>query len=245
MAAMNRNIPLSIDDELLAEIDRLAESTKESRSSVMRRAIREGLKAVEAGGGADVISLDSELSKDVEEISREGKLSRAKVILEAIKMGAQAVYNRVMREQVVHAQDRSREEAEGILAAMEQSERMNNPTTRELRMALMQRGAVMIRLWDILTQVPEAWRRHQLVEKLTKLRHSPGGSGGGSAWGCGLSTEEIEWQLSMAEKYGIGVNYPENEVKARETARAREDKTSRTNVENQLRQNYPPDWKPS
>ncbi len=38
MANMNRNIPLSIDDELLADIDRVAKDTKESRSAVMRRA---------------------------------------------------------------------------------------------------------------------------------------------------------------------------------------------------------------
>lgn len=47
---MNRNIPLSIDGELLSEIDHVAAATKESRSVVMRRAIRLGLRIIKAGG---------------------------------------------------------------------------------------------------------------------------------------------------------------------------------------------------
>src|SRR6185436_15278463 len=119
MGNMNRNIPLSIDDELLAEIDRVAEGTKESRSAVMRRAIREGLPVLKAGGGADVVCLDGELSKDVDMVSKEAKTSRTKVILESIRTGLQAYYNRVQREQVIHSQDRSPEEAEKLLAVME------------------------------------------------------------------------------------------------------------------------------
>src|SRR5262245_35024736 len=130
--SMNRNIPLSIDDELLAEIDRVAEETKESRSAVMRRAIREGLPVVRAGGGADVICLDGELSKDVDVVSKEGKLSRAKTILDAIRTGLQPLYNRLMREQVIQAQDRSPEDAESLLAIMEESHRHDDPMEREL-----------------------------------------------------------------------------------------------------------------
>lgn len=244
MAKRTRNIPLSIDDELLAAIDRVAEATKESRSAVMRRAIREGLPVVESGGSADVISLDSELSKDVDQISKEGGLSRAKVILECIRAGLQAFYYRIMREKIVHAQDRNPKEAEGLLATLELEERANDPVARELRTALRQRGAALVRLWDILMYVPEAWRRHQLIEKLNRIRSGPKGLGGGPVWGAGLSTEEIEWQIQMAEKYGPSGPIPEEEVKARDAARAREDKKHAEMVARELQEAYPPDWKP-
>ena len=123
-------------------------------------------------------------------------------------------------EQVIHAQDKTPQEAESLLVVMEQQETMDNPMARELRTALRQRGAVLTRLNDIYTHVPEAWRRRQLIGRLTDIRRSPGGGGGGSVWGSGLSTEEIEWQVKMAEKYGTGAKIPENEGKAREAARA-------------------------
>jgi metal-responsive CopG/Arc/MetJ family transcriptional regulator len=226
MATMNRNIPLSIDDELLAKIDRAAESTKESRSAVMRRAIREGLPVVMSGGGADVVCLDSELSKDVDQVSKDGQLNRAKVILESIRTGLQAFYNRLMREQVIHAQDRSPEEAERLLAVMEQTHSLDEPMAREFRTALRQRGAALIRLRDILEHVPEAWDRKRLIERLTEIRRSPGGLGVG-VWGAGLSTEEIAWQIAMVEKYGGSTKIPVDEIKAREAAREIERETRR------------------
>lgn len=243
MATMNRNIPLSIDNELLAEIDRAAEASKSKRSEIMRRAIRAGLPLVQAGASADMVSLDSELSKDVDQISKDAKLSRAKVIIECIRTGAQAFYNRVMREQVIHSQEHKPEEAESLLATMETWHHADEPMNRELRTALRQRGAAMIRLWDLLTHVPEAWRRHQLVEKLTKARLGPGGIGG-TVWGHGLSTEEVEWQVNMAEKYGPATKLPEHEVAAREAARKQEDTSHRRQVAETLGKLYPPDWKP-
>lgn len=91
--------------------------------------------------------------------------------------------------------------------------------------------------------VPEAWRWHQLVEKLEKIRLSPGGGGGG-VWGHGLSTTEVEWQVEMAEKYGPTAKLPEHEIKAREAARTREDRTHRDKVGGLLGKVYPLDWKP-
>lgn len=234
MANMNRNIPLSIDDELLAEIDGVVESIKESRSAVMRRALREGLPVVKAGGSADVICLDGELSKDVERVSSEGKLNRAKVILESIRTGLQAFYNRAMREQVIHAQNRSPEDAERLLAEMEESDRHDDPREREFRTALRQRGAAIIRFHDLLAHVPEAWRRYKLIERLTEIRRKPGGIGGGSVWGCGLSTAEIEWQVAMAEKYGDGGELPDHEIAAREAARKLEDRKHVNAVQDEL-----------
>lgn len=201
---MNRNIPLSIDDELLAEIDSIAESTKESRSSIMRRAIRDGLPLIKSGGGADVVTLDSETSRDIDVASKETKVSRSKILIEAIRTGLQATYSKLMRDKVVRAQEQNPKdkEAEMMIHAWENSVLMDDPMGREVRAAMRQRGAALNRFWDILQHVPEAWRRYQLVEQLTKIRKSPGGIGM-SVWGHGLSTEEVEWQIKMNEKYGI------------------------------------------
>jgi len=245
MATMNRNIPLSIDDELLAEIDRVAEDSKESRSAVMRRAIREGLPVIKCGGGADVVTLDSETSRDVDSASKETSVSRSKFLIEAIRTGLQATYSRLMRDKLVRVQDQKTvdKESEMILQAWEHSAIMDNPMGQEVRAAVRQRGAAISRLRDILEFVPEAWRRHQLVEQLLKIRQSSGGSGGG-VWGCGLSTREIEWQIQMKEKYGNGAKLPDEEIALREAERKTEDRSHADMVSTQLGQAYPPNWKP-
>jgi metal-responsive CopG/Arc/MetJ family transcriptional regulator len=245
MANMNRNIPLSIDDELLAEIDRVAEATKESRSAVMRRAIRDGLPLNKSGGGADVLTFDSETSRDLNTACEETKVSRSKFLIEAVKTGLQATYSKLMRDRWVRVQDQNPndKEAETMIHGWEHSALMEDPMGREVRAAMRQRGATLIRLWDILEHVPEAWRRHQLIEELTKIRRSPGGIGA-RVWGCGLSTREVEWQIQMAEKYGNGAKLPDEEIAARDAERGREDRTHREKVGEQLRNGYPPDWKP-
>ena len=245
MATMNRNIPLSIDDELLAEIDRVADTTKESRSAVMRRAIREGLPVIKSGGGADVVTLDSETSRDIDDGCKETNVSRAKFLIEAIRAGMQATYSTLMRDKLVRAQDQNPndKETESLIFSWEHSMTMNNPMVREVRTAMRQRGAIMIRLWDILMHVPEAWQRHQSVEKLEKIRRSPNG-GGGAVWGHGLSTNEIDWQIRMFEKYGSNGKMSDGEIAARDAERASEDRTHRDMVSESFRQIYPLDWKP-
>lgn len=79
--------PVSLDDQLLAEIDSVAVSVKETRSAVMRAAIRKGLPLVKAGRAADVITLDSEISKEIDHFAAETKASRPKVLIEAIRQG--------------------------------------------------------------------------------------------------------------------------------------------------------------
>jgi metal-responsive CopG/Arc/MetJ family transcriptional regulator len=247
MATMNRNIPLSIDDELLAEIDRVAETTKESRSAVMRRAIREGLPVIKSGGGADVVTLDSETSRHIDEGCKLTNVSRSKFLIEAIRKGTEATYSMLMRDKLVRAQDQNPndKETETLIHSWEHSMVMDDPMVREVRTAMRQRGAIMIRLCDLLQYVPEAWRRHELIEQLLKSRRGPGGFGGG-VWGCGLSTREIEWQVQMAEKYGAGAKPPDEEIAAREAEREREreDRTHSEAVGESVRKVYPLDWKP-
>lgn len=222
MANMTRNIPLSVDDELLAEIDRVAEATKESRSAVMRRAIREGLPITESGSKADVLALDGETSRDADSVSKETGVSRAKILIESIRTGLQATYYRLMRDKWIRAQDKNPKdkETEAMILTLESSAAIEDPMGRELRAALRQRGAAIIRFHDLLVHVPEAWERYEDVEKLTDLRRKAGTGPG--VWGAGLSNEEIKWQIAMAEKYGVGANLPQEEIDAREAARKSE-----------------------
>ncbi len=221
---MNRNIPLSIDDELLAEVDRTAEEVKENRSAVMRKAIREGLALVKTKG--DIVSLDGELSADVATASKDTGLSRGKVLLEAIRVGLQPFYSKRMREKTIAAQSRNPEEAELLRHVLERSDLFDDPMGREMRTALIQRGMLQNRLDDLLRHVPEAKRRVELIDRLVEFRHKPDGPGGGMP--IGLSTEELEYQVGMSEKYGPHpANWPEAEKSAR--AIARESKGRKSN----------------
>ena len=221
---MARNIPLSIDDELLAEIDAVAESTKESRSAVMRRAIREGIGVVKSGGSADVIVLDSETSRDVNTASQETKVSRAKFIIESIRTGLQATYCRLMRDHWLREQDKNpgNKEAGSWVRTFEHSMLLENPMGQEVRAAMRQRGAALTRFHDLLEHVPEAFERSKLVEQLIQIRRRRGGIT--AVWGMGLSTEEIAWQIEMEKKYGDDKPLPKKETEAREIARERENK---------------------
>jgi len=187
----------------------------------VKSAEEDGLPVLAAGGKADVVCMDGELSKDVDQVSAYAKLNRAKIILECIRTGVQPLYNKLMRDRIVQSQDHAPEDADTLLAIMEQTQQLDDPMQRELRTALRQRGAALVRLNDILAHVPEARRRRELIERLTEFCQDPGGLRVG-VWGAGLSTEEIEWQIKMVEKYGNGGKLPEEEIKSREIERERE-----------------------
>ena len=188
-----RNIPLSIDNESLAAVDRVAGDRNETRSLVMRKAIEEGLPLVKAGGNADVLTLDSDLSDFVNELAKNYKRKRNSILLEALRRGVRAVE--------AHLLYTSNDEIPPeVSKAMLNTNPDAEPLLREVRNARIERGALKIQLDDLLRHVPEAKRRADAIEKLTAIRRQPGGGGGGSPWGCGLSTEEIEWQISMSEK---------------------------------------------
>lgn len=190
-----RNIPLSIDEGLLTVIDRIAGDRNETRSLVMRKAIQEGLPLVKAGGNADVMTLDSDISDFVNELAKIYKRKRNSVIIEAVRRGVRAVE--------AHLLYNSNDEIPPEVSKMMLNQSPDaEPLLREVRTAKIERGALKIQLDDLLHHVPEAKRRADAVEKLTTIRSQPDGSGGGSAWRSGLSTEEIEWQVAMAEKFG-------------------------------------------
>ena len=177
----------------------------------MRKAIQEGLPIVKAGGNADVLVLDSELSDFLNELAKNYKRKRNSILLEAIRRGVRSVE--------AHLLYTSNDEIPPEVSKMMLNSNPDaEPLLREVRSAKIDRGALKIQLNDLMFHVPEAKRRADAIEKLAELRRQPGGGGGGSPWGHGLSTAEIEWQISMKEKYGAQP-YPKEEVDAREAAR--------------------------
>lgn len=219
-----RNIPLSIDEELLAAIDRIAGDRNETRSLVMRKAIQEGLPLVKAGGNADVLTLDSEFSMEVDQAAKETKLRRNKILLEAIRTGLQAFVSRTMSEKLTLADVQDQEEKARLLEGIEEHYKLyTDPMVREHRKLILERGHATTRLMDILEHVPDAKRRNNAVMRLTEIRRSPGGGGGPSGWMSGLSIDEMEWQIAMADKYGPNSSkWPKEEMEARDADRKAE-----------------------
>ena len=117
-----------------------------------------------------------------------------------------------MSEKLSLAELKDPKDKEMILRALEESYKLyDDPMVIEHRKLIVERGNAVTRLNDILHHVPEAKRRHDLVNRLTEIRRSPGGGGGGPAWLSGLRTDEIEFQVKMAEKYGpSAASWPEN-----------------------------------
>jgi hypothetical protein len=213
---MARNIPVSMDKELLADVDAVAGDRDETRSLVMRKAIQAGLPIVKTGSNADVLTLDGELSADVDKARKETGLARNKILIEAIRAGFHAFVSRVMSEKLSLADVQDRQEKEKLLQLIEESYKLyDEPMAREHRRLIVERGHATTRLMDILRHVPEARRRDDAAKRLTEIRRSPDGGGGGRAWGNGLSTDEMEWQIAMAEKYGNhAAKWPEELKKA-------------------------------
>jgi hypothetical protein len=87
-------VPLAIDSELKAEIERAATSLRRTQADVMRDAIRKGLPLVESGG--EVIRLSGTLSDKVGELAArflryDQPRTREEIIDEAVRCGIRAV----------------------------------------------------------------------------------------------------------------------------------------------------------
>ena len=176
MTESEKSIPLalSLPEALIAEIDRLAADMKESRSSLMRRAIREGLALAKAGRNADVITLDSEFSAEVDQLSGEIGLRRNKILLEAIRAGMQAFASRKLSEKMSLTEGQDPAVKTRLLQTIEESYKLyDDPMVIEHRRLIVERGNATSRLTDILRNVPEAKRRNDLVNRLTDFAADP------------------------------------------------------------------------
>jgi metal-responsive CopG/Arc/MetJ family transcriptional regulator len=216
MTENEKAIPLavSLPETLIAEIDHVAADVKDSRSGVMRRAIREGLPLVKSGGKSDALTLDSELSAEVDRAAKEIELNRSKVLLEAIRTGLYAFWSRKVSEKMSLASVTDSKGIELVSQALAESYTLyDDPMMKEHRKILAQKEAVSVRLRDLLEYVPEAKRRYELMNQVAKIRNCPGGMGGGLP--LGLSVAELEWQIEMSEKHGANpALWPEEEKRA-------------------------------
>lgn len=225
MGQKQNNIPVSMDDDFLADIDSVAEARKTSRSAVMREALRSGLEIVKSGGAADVLTLDSELSKEVDaelkranetrDFLKEPHRTRNSILLEAIRHGIAAVGTYEMIKEAKAKEGLDDAMAHAILAF---SDFDAHPEKRAVKQAMAERAVYGKQLWDLVMHVPEARERKEAIEKLIAIRLAA--KQWPKVWGCGLSTTEIQWQGDMHEKYGHDSSkWPKEEIEKRERER--------------------------
>lgn len=185
------NIPVTMDSELLAEIDRVAAARKEKRSATMRAALRVGLRILE-GGGSDSLTLDSETDHYVNLLANGYKRTRNGILIEAIRRGVAAVEAHLMQTDTNAVDpDIAKWAARSIHGA--------EPLLDEVRKAQLERFLIWNQFNDLLQHCPEARERKAVVEKLDALNRWATGSGY-SMWGKGVGTDELKRQIAKREK---------------------------------------------
>lgn len=206
------NIPVSMDDDFLTEIDRLAEAKNQTRSAIMRDAIRSGLEIVKSGGSADVLTVDSELSREVDALAAGHNRKRNSILLDAMRQGLRAVDVALMVKKA-----RSEGIEEGAVKSTEIAHELDLfPEKAEAKKAMLERYVYQKQVDDLVRHVPAARERKEAIEKLIKLRTEAGQWR--TVWGCGLSTEEIKWQIAMHENYGHdSTKWPKSEIDRHKT----------------------------
>ncbi len=190
------NIPVSMDDDLLSQIDRIAKEKKLSRSAVMRAALQSGIGHVQSGGAADSLTLDSEISRFINELTKRYGKTRNSILFEAIQHGIRAVELYAM----IELAQKEGTISEGAAAAMmTQSGPDVYPEQRAVREAIRQRGKLAIQLDDLLRHCPQARDRMQLIEKHGELMRKRYGTGP-SMWGSGVDTEQLKENIANLEE---------------------------------------------
>jgi predicted transcriptional regulator len=127
MSQKQKNIPVTMDDDLLLQIDALASEIKETRSAVMRSALRYGLPLVKSGSASDTVQLDGQLSSDVAQVAEWQSWPRQKVIIEAIRAGLEAVHTRWASDQPdAQRPERARDVTSFLLDSL------SNPLSRDV-----------------------------------------------------------------------------------------------------------------
>lgn len=183
-------VPVALDDDLIAEIDGVADEKKASRSAVMRMAIRAGLPIVKSGGAGDSLTLDSETDREVMELVNYFKKTRSFVLLAAIRKGLTAVNGELLRN--------SSDPKEAEAAFIFRDKREDTPLLEEIRKVKLERFEFEIQLLDLFQQCPEARERKEVIERVVALHRKQYGSWP-SMWGKGVDTEELKRQIA---KYG-------------------------------------------
>ena len=172
----------------------------------MRAAIRKGLECLKAGDGAEPIMLDGELSAEVGKLAVSRGWTRQRVLLEALRIGIGAVFSRATRAAEAPLPNEAPEDVKASFLMLAHHDSDAHPIIREHAGALSAIRALQYRFNDLVSQVPEAAARLQLMEKVTALRALPGHCGGGPPYG--LTPQEMHDEIARHEEQ-LAKDFPE------------------------------------
>lgn len=192
MANLARNIPLSLEAELLALIDTAATELNDNRSNVMRKAIRAGLPLVARGG--ESLRLNGDLSDAVGALAKHYNRTRESILVEAVQKGIGAVEATAL----LHSPE-EKEFPPEVLQLMHNSLPGAHPMRDVVQRAKRERGALQIQLDDLLRHCPGAQERKEVIERHMELYRAQHGSWP-SMWGAGVSTEDLKRQIALLQK---------------------------------------------
>ena len=162
MGVKLKNIPVTMDHEFVAEIDRVAKEMKESRSLVMRSALRYGLPLLKSRGAADVVQLDGELSAEVGRIADRHDLPRQKVLIESVRAGLGSAHARLIAEWAARSQTGAAIETPELAAAILMSPKDANPLAHDLIISRSRERS----LQQLLTEVESDPEGAKIVDRI-------------------------------------------------------------------------------
>lgn len=130
-------LAISLDEALLREIDRVAAERADSRSSIMRAAIRAGLPIVAAGADAG-FPLAGEIAEDVRKVAQWHGWSVARVVAESVRLGLPAVHSRFAHNEGLAKANIPEEERASMEEALYAFDPEALPLARDYRRAMRQ-----------------------------------------------------------------------------------------------------------
>lgn len=188
-------LAISLDEATIQHLDQVASERGDSRSSVMRSAIRRGIECLKAGESAEPIALDGVLSKEVNDAATKIGWSREKTLIECVKVGLEPVVqaNAPLRDS--SGAELSPDQAEAVRFANRNYDPDSVPYGREI-IKMRSRIRFLEQVVASLKQhFPESDEWIEKASKLSKMRTSGG-------FPFGLSIAEIDHEIAMREAHG-------------------------------------------
>lgn len=192
-------IPVALDEELLAAIDRAVALKGETRSAVMRAALRLGLPLVESGAAGLFIQLDGALRMNIREAAQKLGVSEERVMVEAIRIGVGPYYARQTERFIVEGRETNREQFERLYPELAGYSPLANPDVQDRIRLVRQLRELAAQTQDLESQVPAARARLEKLRHLAALR--PAGRGHGHM-SYGVPNEELDRQIAELEGGG-------------------------------------------
>jgi len=121
-------LAISMDEETLQLIDQIAAARADSRSAIMRAAIRAGLPLVQSGERVEMVPADAALQEDVANVAKWKGWSRGRTLNEAVKIGLPAVNARYP-----NVGDSPTPDEADVFALIARMDPQSNPLLHDLR----------------------------------------------------------------------------------------------------------------